>query len=66
MSAHLRGAHASSRAGFGALAETIFLQRTAVGPKEEKKVRDDGGVIASTQAACARRKAIAVSCCLTK
>src|SRR6266403_1994746 len=39
------GAHAPSRAGFGALAETIF-------PKAEQ-VRDGEGAIASTRGACA-------------
>ena len=43
------GSARDSRASFGALAETIFLQRNAMGSKEEEKVRDDGDVIASTR-----------------
>ena len=41
------GAHAPSRAGFGALAETNFEAL------RKDKVRDDEGVIASTRGACA-------------
>jgi hypothetical protein len=66
MSAHVWGAHASSRPGFGAPAETIFPQGSAMAPREKEKVRDDEGVIASTRVACAPRNAIAASCCLTK
>jgi hypothetical protein len=53
MTAPVWGAHAASRAGFGVLAETIFLQRCPMAPKEEERVRDGGDAIASTRAACA-------------
>jgi hypothetical protein len=55
-SAVIWGAHAASRAGFGGLAETIFLQKSAMDRKE--KVRDDGDVIASTRGACAPQNAM--------
>ena len=42
------GAHAPSRAGFGALAETSFAG-SGVPCAWKKKIRDDEGVIASTR-----------------
>lgn len=51
MTARIWGAHAASRAGFGGLAETIFLQRCPMPRKEEERVRAGGDAIASTRAA---------------
>ncbi len=48
----IRGAHAPSRARFGALAETPSA-RQLVGSLESEKVRDREGAIASTRGACA-------------
>jgi hypothetical protein len=59
MISHIWGAHAPRVLGF-------LMQNSGMAAKEEEKVRDDGGVIARTRAACASRKAIAASCCLTK
>ncbi|OLE97622.1 MAG: hypothetical protein AUG75_06070 [Cyanobacteria bacterium 13_1_20CM_4_61_6] len=50
-SAIIRGAHAPSRIGFGAFAETIFFLASG-------KVRDGDGAIASTRGACAPQKII--------
>jgi hypothetical protein len=46
------GAHASSRARFGALAETLVYGRNYLG-SGVTKVRDGEGAIASTRGACA-------------
>jgi len=46
-SADFWGAHARSRAHFGALAEMLWIDR------EPRKVRDGDGAIASTRGACA-------------
>ena len=46
------GSARASRAGFGALAETVFRRGSADYQREEQ-VRDGDGAIASTRGACA-------------
>jgi hypothetical protein len=47
------GAHAPSRAGFGASPKPTWHGTEGLHPRAKKKVRDDEGVVTSTRGACA-------------
>ena len=51
----LWGAHALSRAGFGASAEIFLMSMRIIGGKVRGRTRDHEGVMASRRCACAPR-----------